>query len=171
MSKSIKKETKSKNNKKNTIIKKKNVNKARIECKILIMIENGRKEITTKKQLEKFNIGSMISYVNKSNVFKPGGFIVKFEDEYFVYVLLDFKTKFKVKYVNVKKMLVGDVYKVTNDFVSLVKGIQTPTKYEVKVNNIIVYYGKESFDARRFKCTEKYKRMIAWNDYFNGDDE
>ena len=137
----------------------------------MIMTENGRKEITTKKQLRKYDIGSLISYINKSNVFKLGGFITKFDDEYFVYVLPDFTTKYKVKYENVKKMWVGDVYNVTNDLVSLVKSTQPATKFEVKVNDIAVYYGKDSFDARRFKCTEKYKRMVAWNEYFNANDE
>ncbi|AQN67877.1 hypothetical protein [Saudi moumouvirus] len=150
---------------------KRKIEKARIEAKILGFIESGRKEITTKSQLEKYAIGSLISYTNNNNVFRLGGFLVKFADEYFIYITPDFETKYRVRYQNVKKMWVGDVYKTKNDLVSLIKASQEPTKYKVEIGNITVYYAKNSFDARRFKSTEKYKRMMTWYNYFNKDQE
>ncbi len=147
-----------KQNKTNNVKKKRNIEKARLECKIEVFLENGRKEITTKKQLEKYTIGSLISYMNKSNIFRPGGFIIKFAEEYFIYISPDFKTKYRARYKNIQKMWVGDVYKVKH-----------PTNFEIKVNDIIIYYAKDSYDTRRFKHTDKYKRLIAWNDYFNND--
>lgn len=146
---------------------KRNIEKARVECKIMTMLENGRKEINTKKQLEKYPLGSMISYMNKSNIFRLGGFITKFAEEYFIYITPDFKTRYRTRYQNIQKMWVGNVYEVTNDLVSIVGTSRNPTKHEVKINDIVVYYGNDSFDAKRFRCTEKYKRMVSWNKYFN----
>lgn len=157
----------SKINKKNTVNL--NKDKARIGAKIINLIENGRKEITTKEQLEKYEIGSLISYVNNADIFKSGGFIIKFADEYFIYITPDFKTKYRVRYINVKKMWIGNVYKIKNDLVSLSKSTQKPTKFEIKINNIIIHYARNSFDVKRFMSTEKYKRLIAWNEYFNND--
>ncbi|AAV50282.1 hypothetical protein [Acanthamoeba castellanii mimivirus] len=145
---------------------KRKIEKARIEAKILGFLESGRKEITSKKQLEKYAIGSLISYKNTNDEFKQGGFITKFADEYFIYITPDFTTKYRVKYKNVKTMWVGNVYKTKNDLVSLVETPQEPTNFEVTLNGITIYYAKNSFDVRRYKSTEKYKRMNAWCDYF-----
>jgi hypothetical protein len=158
----------SKNNKKDSV-KKTNVNKARIEAKIMCFTENGREEITTKKQLEKYKIGSLVSYTNTANVFKMGGFITKFADEYFIYVTPDFTTKYRVRYVNIKKMWVGDVYRVKNDLISLTETIQKKTNFEIKINDVVIFYARNSFDVKRFKSTDKYKRLVAWNEYFNND--
>ena len=94
------------------------VNKSRIETKIQGYLESGRKEITTKTQLEKYPVGSMISYKNKNDDFKQGGFIIKFADNYLIYITPDFTTKYRVWYKNIKTMWVGDVYKTKNDLVS-----------------------------------------------------
>src|SRR5262245_40366681 len=109
----------SKTSKKDSKPSKRKIEKARLEGKIVSFIENGRKEITTKKQLEKYPVGSLISYINKANVFKLGGFILKFSDDYFIYIKPDFQTKIRARYKNIKKMWVGDVYKVKNDLISL----------------------------------------------------
>lgn len=143
------------------------INKARIECKIMTMIENGRKEITTKKELKKYAIGSLISYLNASDVFKQGGFLTKVADEYFTFITPDFETKYRVKYTNVKKMWVGDVFETKNDIVSIIASDKFPTKTEVKINDIIIYYAKDGYDAKRFRCTERYKKIVQWNEYFN----
>lgn len=156
----------SKTNKKDSKPSRK-IEKARLESKIESFIENGRSEITTKKQLEKYPIGSLISYMTNSNIFKLGGFIVKFANDYFIYITPDFKTKYRARYKNIKKMWAGDVYEVKNDLISFVKTSQKKTNFEIRVNDIIIFYARSSFDARRFKCTEKYKRLVLWNDYFN----
>ncbi|AEQ60153.1 hypothetical protein [Acanthamoeba polyphaga mimivirus] len=150
---------------------KKKIDKSRIEAKILGFIESGRKEITSKEQLEKYAIGSMISYKNNRNEFKTGGFITKFASSYFIYITSDFTTKYRVKYKNIKIMWIGNVYKTKNDLVSLIETTQKPTNYEVVVDGITIYYAKNSFDVRRYKSTDKYKRMIAWCNYFKDNKE
>ena len=158
----------SKTNKKN-IIKKPYVCKARTNAKIMSLIENGRKEVTTQKQLEKYPIGSLISFETKSGIFRLGGFITKFSDESFIYITPDFNARFRGTYENIKKMWVGDVHKVINDLISLAKSTQPKTKFEIEVNGIVIFYARNTFDIKRFKCTEKYKRLMMWNEYFNGD--
>ena len=140
-----------------------------LKTKLKIMMDNGRKEITSREELEQFPIGSLISYTNKNNTFRQGGFIIKFANEYFNYITPDFKTKYRVRYVNVEKMWVGDVYKVTKDTISLTATTQTKTNFPVKVNNIIVYYAKNNFDANRYILTNKYETMIKWCEYFKKD--
>ena len=159
----------SKTNKKN-ITKKPYVCKARTDAKIMSLVENGRKEVTTQKQLEKYPIGSLISFETKSGIFRPGGFITKFSDESFIYITPDFNARFRGTYKNIKKMWVGDVHKVKNDLISLAKTSQKSTKFEIEVGSTIIFYARNTFDIKRFKCTERYKRLMAWNEYFNGDD-
>lgn len=145
----------------------KKMDKASLSAKISNMIEYGRKEITTKEELEEFPIGSLISYMNKNNIFKTGGFIIKFSDEYFIYIMPDFTTKYRVRYKNVLKMWAGDVYSVKNDIVSIVKSLNKKTNFPVKLDNIVIYYGKNNFDVKRFMNTDKYKNMIKWYEFFN----
>jgi hypothetical protein len=143
-----------------------------INAKILSFLENGRKEITKKKQLEKYPIGSMISYTTKQNIFRPGGFIDEFEEDGFIYKSPEFdKYRYRVRYNTVAKMWVGDVYKVKNDLVSLVIDGKKPTNFPVKVADIIVYYAKSNHDVRRFKGTDRYKLYMKWCEYFLDKDE
>lgn len=143
------------------------MDKAKISARIMTFLENGRKEITTKEELEKFAIGSLISYMNMSNIFKLGGFITKFAEEYFIYVTPDFVQKYRVRYINVKTMWVGDVYKVFNDIVSITKTKKKKTNFSVKVNKVVVYYARNNFDLKRFISTSRYKKIIEWCNYFS----
>lgn len=152
---------KTNNSKKNT------VNKARNKSKISKIINDGREEITEKSQLEKFKKGSLISFSSISDKFRIGGFIVGFCDDSFIYVTPDFKKKYRVKYRKIVKIWVGDVYKVKNDIISFVPSSQFPTKWEVKINDIVIYYAASKYDADRFKNTDKYMKLLQWNDYFN----
>ena len=145
---------------------KKIVNQDIFKAKVKTMIEYGRKEITTREELEEFPIGSLISYVNKDNAFRHGGFIIKYTEEYFNYITVDFQTKYRVRYVNVRKMWVGDVYKVTKDIISLVATTQNKTNFPIKVDDIIVYYAKNNFDVKRYTSTVKYETMTKWCEYF-----
>ena len=145
------------------------INQDIIEARIKTFIEYGRKEITTKEELEEFPIGSLISYMNKDNMLKQGGFIIKFTDDYFNYITADFTAKYRVRYVNVKKMWVGDVYKVSKDIISLTTTTQPKTNFPVKVNNVVVFYAKNNFDIKRYTSTIKYKTMIKWCEYFKKD--
>ena len=83
MSKSEKKRTYNKKIIKNDSI---NRDKAALSIRLSNMKKNGRKEITTKTELEKFPTGSLISYTNNKGVFRSAGFIDKFEDESFIYM-------------------------------------------------------------------------------------
>lgn len=141
-------------------------NKSLIAMKIDIMVENGRKEIATKKQIEKYPIGSLVSYMNIDNVFRPGGFIIKFKPEYFIYIMSDFETKYKARYTHIQKMWVGSVYECKNDIISIVQSEKTKTKFPVLVNDIVVYYSPDAYNQKRFTYTEKYKKIIKWCDYF-----
>ncbi len=67
------------------------------------------KEITSKKELEKYPIGSFVSYVNNQNIFRPGGYIIKFLPEYFIYVRSDFSAKYRGRYSHIQKMWIGSV--------------------------------------------------------------
>lgn len=147
--------------------KNRTTDKARLANKINNMITNGRVEVTTRNELEKYKIGSLISYMNKSNMYRAGGFITKFADEYFIYVTPDFKTKYRVKYANVSKMWVGDVYKVHNDVISAAPTTRFITKFPVIFNDQIIYYAPNNTELKRFCYTEKYTRLLAWDEYFN----
>ncbi|AVG46839.1 hypothetical protein [Acanthamoeba polyphaga mimivirus] len=143
------------------------MSKAVIAAKISNLLEYGRKQITTKKELEQYPIGSLISYMNKNDEFKQGGFIIKYAEEYFIYITPDFKTKYRVRYQNIKKMWVGNVYKIIgNDIISLSKTSQKKTDHPVKIGNIIVYYASKKFDKTRFMNTKKYNIMVNWYEYF-----
>jgi len=160
----------SKSNKKSKInnIEPINKNKATVAAKILNMIENGRKEITTKEELETFPIGSLISYSNTQNIFKSCGFITKFGNDYFIYITSDFTTKYRVRYKNVQKMWAGDIYTVKKDIVSLHKpSSKRKTNFKVFIDNHLVFYAQDNFAIKRFINTLKYKKMVLWYDYFN----
>jgi hypothetical protein len=142
------------------------MNKALNDAKIQVLVEKGRKEITTKKQLEKFPVGSLISYINIDNELRTGGFITKFKNDYFIYIAPDFKKKRKGKYERILKMWVGSVYKTKNDIVSITKTDKDKTNFPVKVNHVVVYYARSTIDQKRFQNTAKYKTMILWTEYF-----
>lgn len=136
------------------------------DVKIVQMLDNGRKEISSNSQLKKYDKGSLISYLNKNNEFKLGGFLLEVTDDYFIYLATDFVTKFRARFKNIQKMWVGDVYSTYNDIVSLVKAKNKKTNFPVTVNNIVVYYAKNNFNVVRFKNTSKYKNMVKWVEYF-----
>ena len=143
-----------------------NKNRSLVEAKIDFLIENGRIEITSKAELEEHPIGSLISYMNNNNIFKSCGFLTKICDDYFIYIKPDFESKFKVRYDNIKKMWVGDVYKVKQDIVSITKSSKQETKYKVIIDDIVVYYANDKSDYRRYTHTQKYKTMVKWSEFF-----
>jgi hypothetical protein len=147
-----------------------NKDKAALTAKIMTLIENGREEITTKEQLQEFPIGSVISYMNKAGIFKPAGFIKRFDDDYFVYITPDFEKCIRVKYKQVKKIWVGNVYVTRNDIVSIVPSDNKKTKFVAMVGDVPVYYGRDNASLKRFLCTNKYKKMQQWYDIFGDID-
>lgn len=143
-------------------------NKLNIETKISYLISYCRKELTTRAQLEKFPIGSLISYTNKNGTFKYGGYLVRVKKDWFVFMEPDFTKKVRVRFINIDKMWVGDVFKVVGDKISF-KTPDKETKHPVYVANHIVFYGGRKEDAIRFMVTQKYKNMIKWYEYFHSD--
>ncbi len=113
-----------------------------------------------------YSPGSPISYLNNNGVFKQAGFLVKVTDEYFIYITPDFSQKYRVRFKNVQKMLVGNVHKLNNDLICLTKTKQKKTNFPVELTGIIVYYAQSSFDRTRFINTDRYKRMLDWCNYF-----
>lgn len=151
-----------------SVFRKKYHNKDIINAKILMMLENGRIEVTNKEELEKYPIGSLISYININDEYKEGGFITKFRDDYFIYITTDFTNKYRARYKNVKMMIVGDVYKVKRDVISLTKTTQkTKTKFPIIVGGICIRYAQGNFDSKRYMSTDRYKILTQWYDYFH----
>ena len=146
-----------------------NKDKARMRQKIDTMINNGRSEITTKKQLEKYPIGSLVSYMNTGGIFRIGGYIKRFDDEYFVYSTIDFSKNIRVKYKFVSKIWAGDVYKCKNDIVSIIPSTNKKTKHSVKLGNVVVYYARDNSVLGHYTHTEKYQRMVKWYETFGSD--
>lgn len=129
-------------------------------------IENGRKEITTKEELDEFSIGSLISYINKNGIYKAGGFLLKIKNDYFIYMNPHDDKKFRVQFVNVNKMWVGSPYDSKNDIVSIRQTEQPETNFPVKIGNITVFYAQSTYDQKRFNCTKKGKLMYKWYELF-----
>lgn len=128
--------------------------------------KNGRVEVSSGQELNIFPIGSIVSYINNKDEFRTGGYITKITADYFIYVTPDFKTKYRVRHKNVKKMWVGDVYKVSNDIVSISKTTQPKTDFPVKIGNITVHYASDITKKKNFMKTKKYKTSLEWYNYF-----
>lgn len=143
--------------------------KLRLATKIDDMKNNGRKEITSKEELEKYAIGSLISYLNKRGIFRTAGYLQSFGDDYFIYLTVDFSIKKKVWYKNVDKMWVGDVYKTKNDLVSIIPSTNKKTKIVAKIGGIAVYYTTNSNVLKRYMHSQKYQRMVKWYEIFGGN--
>ena len=157
---------------KNNAIKKSTIepinrDKAVLQMRLLKLIENGRKFIKTKVELEEYPMGSLVSYMNTQGIFRTAGFIDKFENDSFIFMDPDFKTRMRVRYANVKKMWVGKVHETKNDIVSIVTSPNTKTNKFVTVGDVVVYYAKDAYTVNRFKLTEKYKRMVKWYERYH----
>lgn len=143
-----------------------NRSQAELNAKLAILVKSGRKEITTKTELEKYPIGSLVSYMNKHKIYKSAGFTIKYAEDYFIYITTDFQTKYRVKYKNILKMWVRRADDTSTDLVSYANSTQNKTNFPIKAGNKIVYYAKNNYDKERFINTEKYKRLVEWYNYF-----
>lgn len=130
------------------------------------MKNNGRKEITTVNELKKYPVGSLISYMNKFGIFKSAGFLWRVDDDNFIYLNLDTNKKFRVRFKNVDKMWVGNVYNVKDDIVSIIPSTKNKTSKPVTIGKINIYYAKDKYDYNRYLCTKKYKLMKKWYEVF-----
>ncbi|RYE16753.1 MAG: hypothetical protein EOP45_16920 [Sphingobacteriaceae bacterium] len=132
----------------------------------IMLISHGRQEITSREQLEKYSLGSLISYETVDGRYTKGGFITKFTDKYFVYTLLDFSKKYRIRYHKIKRMWVGDMFNVNNDFMSF-REPDKKTKHEVKIGNYVVKCFKDKQSRLIFLGRDKYQHMLKWYDMFN----
>lgn len=151
--------------------KPRSINKSLNRARVVILIENGRKEITDPKELQEYSKGSLISYTNHNEEFRKGGFVWKVTDDFFIYLASDFVTKKRVHFKNVAKMYVGDVYSVKNDIVSIVKTDKLETKYPVEIGGVVVFYAKSPFEAKRIQNTNRCINMIKWIEIFGANDD
>lgn len=149
------------------------INKKKLDAQEIVKISNwierGRVEITTKKELEKYNIGSPISYQNCNNIIRQG-YLYKIKDDWFIFITMNLDKKYRVRYKNVIKMWVGDVYKTNDDIISLTTN-QKETNFPVKIGDNVIHYALNNFKAKRFMNTDKYQRMVKWYDYFINKDK
>ena len=98
--------------------------------------------------------------MNINNIFRQGGFIIKFATDYFIYITPDFNTKYRARYSHIQKMWVGNVYQTKHDIVSIVPAENKKTNFPVNINNITIYYASKTLDIKRFQNTDKYKKII-----------
>lgn len=140
---------------------------ANSKTKIHNYIKFGRVKITTREELLDYPSGSLISYMSHNDTLKSGGYLLKVKTDWFIFITVDLKIKYRVRFENVKKMWVGDVFKLSSDVINFSKPIQAETNFPVKIGDHIVYYGKHSYQQVRFMNTTKYKRMLAWYNYFH----
>ena len=101
-----------------------------------------------------------VSYVTKSGMYRSGGFLTKMDedDEYIVLAappIASFSVSLKAVdalYVKVPKAKAVDA--------TITPATGPPTRFMVKVGDVVVYYGKDSYKASRFKQTARYKAMM-----------
>jgi hypothetical protein len=130
------------------------------------MLQNGRKEITTRNEMLEYEIGSIVTYMNKKNVLKNGGFLIEINENDFVYVDIDFDKMHTVKFKNILVIWIGSVFEVVDDIVSLVPSQKPSTNFPVTIAGFTIYYAKNNYDVDRFKATSKYNIRIQWCHYF-----
>jgi len=144
-----------------TVLTQINSNKALFDAKIESMLENGRKEIHTRDELLLYPLGSLVSYVTVEGLYRSGGFLRAIKDVYFALGggTFNHPVSFCVQFENVQAMYVGPPIFNTNR-----KGQKT--NFKVKIGKKVVYYAKDNYDRRRFKNTQRYKRMKSIYDIY-----
>jgi len=160
-----------KNNKGQTELSRINKDKNLVQEKIEKLLNDGATKIENpdyKKMSSLYDkIGKrlFISYITKDGQYRSGGFLTGISEYYFVVLggQINNKISFSVQYSNVKELYAKQIQ--SHQSTTPIKPIKTKkpkTKFPVKINNIVVYYAKDNYDRRRFKQTNKYKRMIKY---------
>lgn len=137
-------------------------------ARIRKLLNNGRVEIYTREELEQFPKGIVVSYMTHEGLYRSGGFLTTVSDDYFT--LLGGnpqfgRARFSVAFDNTAVMWVGYVNR-SRSLITPVKTYKEKTNYPVKVGSLIVYYGKDNYDRKRFMSTNKYKAMVSWEKKF-----
>ena len=63
-------------------------------------------------------------------------------------------------------MIVGNVYRVRHNLISLAPNREELTEYVVEVNCLEIYYAKSVQDMNDFKDINEYKILMTWMIYF-----
>jgi hypothetical protein len=142
------------------ISKKNNITKDEVETKIISLIESECEEITTKDELETYKLGSLISYLTSSNVFKLGGLITIFKEEYFIYDKLNSSTRYRVRYCNIIKMWVGDFVKLKHKLTRLVNSASQTSHSKIDIDKIEIVYNGKLVDVKQSVGINKYNSII-----------
>lgn len=132
------------------------------EKKMKEMIDNGRKIIHSKEELQRYPLGTLVSYVTNSGLYRSGGFLKSLQDEYFTLQGGTFAMpiSFPVQYKNIQEMYVGVPIRLLN------RNKDKKTKFKVKLGKKTVYYAKDNYDVKRFMKTKRYKDMAAWHELY-----
>src|ERR1044071_9083371 len=86
-----------------------------------------------KTELEKYPIGTAVAYLNNDNILKYGGKIIKFTENYFIYIN-ETGVKYRTRYVNINEIYIESVC-ITKDNVFDVHSKKYRTMYpEIDVN-------------------------------------
>lgn len=129
--------------------------------------ENGRILISTKNELNKYPVGTLISYTNTSDIFFRGGYLIEIHNDSFVYLEPDFDKFHKVNFGDVNFMIVGIVSHVRNDLIDINPTNQKKTCYKVMIGDTVVYFAKSKNDKRKFMKTKLFERSTNWYNYFH----
>lgn len=143
------------------------ISKSIINANAITFIDHGRKEITGdfKEQVEKFKIGSLIAYETIDGRYTKGGFITEFHSDYLVWITLDFERSYKIRYHNVKRMWLGDVFEVEGDYVGFKKPAYV-TNHGAKIGEYPIRYFKDKHTRNVFLASNKYQTMVKWHNFF-----
>jgi len=155
-----------------TELEKINSNEEIIKEKIESLKEKGaiEKHLPKRRHIERFKekLGNrlLISYILKNGKYRSGGFLTAVSDYYFVILggQTDNRISFSIQFSDVQTIYVRKVN--PKDLTKPIKPIATTrpkTSYPVKVDGIVVYYGKDTYDKKRFEGTHKYNNMLKYN--------
>ncbi|RYE11574.1 MAG: hypothetical protein EOP34_12155 [Rickettsiales bacterium] len=81
--------------------------------------------------------------------------------------MLDFSTKYRIRYNKIKRIWVGNVFQVEGDYISF-KESPYKTKFPIKIGDYIVKYVTNKHQENIFTARDKYKNMVKWYDMFVG---
>lgn len=134
------------------------LNKASLQAKIETLIKNNRVKIKTRKQLKKYPLGSLISYIKIDGTYRKGGFLENIDKEYFTFQEGD--EPFTELFENIKEMYVGSPVRKLN------RKSSKKSNFPIKIGEDIIYYAKDNFDKSRFMNTSRYKKLEEWHNKY-----
>jgi len=136
-----------------------------VDAKIALMKEDGRIEIDGSpsdmiEALKQLGSKPHVSYVTKAGLYRAGGFLRKVNEdgEWIVIAQPSMRLSFSVDLKEVQA-LYAQAFKYV--IPPLVESTETPTKFPVTVNGIIVKYCKDNYKRNRHMSTDLFKAIVA----------